>query len=231
MFIPPTLGNGRALCIGPRGLETQRLLVAERHLRVPLLCSLMVSVDSSSQGAMETLGSPPPLSDNSMNVDITLVHVVLCWSVSTPNTPRGLGLYSPASPAGPSLVVTVLVVSTPSIFNMSFSKCILFHSTASFLGFFFISNSFLILLSLGHTPTLKNPFIFFSVTFFSPPSRQHWVFVLFFPSHSSFYLKFNGLLSAPLSSSLLWATAQRSRGGQVQIRRFDPAIFREGDSR
>ena len=193
--------------------------MAERHLRVPLLCSLMVSVDSSSQGAMETLGSPPTLSDNSMSGHHAGPRGSLLECVH-PQHPRGLGLYSPASPAGPSLVVTVLVVSTPSIFNMSFSKCILFHSTASFLGFFFISNSFLILLSLGHTPTLKNPFIFFSVTFFFPPSRQHWVFVLFFPSHSSFYLKFNGffLLLSPLvccGQLLKEAVADKSKCGDL----------------
>ena len=91
---------------------------------------------------MQTLGSPPTLSDNSVNVDITLVRMVLCQSVSTPNTPRGHGLYSPEPPrpcgsfsGGDS---PCHVFSTPSISNMSFTKCILFHSTASFLGFFFI---------------------------------------------------------------------------------------------
>lgn len=171
-----------------------------------------------------------------MKVDITLVHMVPCRSVSTPNSARGRELYSPVSPrpCGPFSGgdSPCYVFSTRSIFNMSFAKCILFHSTASFLGFFFISNSFLILpFTWTRAHTQKTLLYFFSVTFFFLPSRQHWVFVLFFPSHSSFYLKFNGLLSAPLSSSLLWATAQRSRGGQVQIRRFDPAIFREGDSR
>lgn len=60
MFIPPMLGNWHALCVGPSwGLESQQLLMTERHLCVPLLYSLKVSVDSSSQGAVDTLGSPP----------------------------------------------------------------------------------------------------------------------------------------------------------------------------
>ena len=166
MFIPPTLGDGHALCVGPRGLETQRLLVAERHLVRPFVvqpdrvCGLIIT------GAMQTLGSPPTLSDNSVNVDITLVRMVLCQSVSTPNTPRGHGLYAPEPPwpcgsfsGGDS---PCHVFSTPSISNMSFTKCILFHSTASFLGFFFISNSFLILpFTWTHTHTQKTLLYFF----------------------------------------------------------------------
>lgn len=145
------------------------------------------------------------------------------WGQQSWVSPRPRGAFSGGD-------IPCYVFSTPSIFNMFFAKCILFHSASSSLAsFLFLFDTYF---HLDTDPHSEEPFyIFFNDVFFSPAAGSTGGGGGSFFSHSSFYLKFNGRFSVPLSSSLLWATAQRGRGRQVQVRRDDPALFRKGDRR
>lgn len=120
----------------------------------PLLCNNRVDTSNRQTGGSPV---PPPQPQASF-----LSPGQSCCRGSGPE--RGL--------AGAPLVAHLIsVLLALSIFNPFSTKCIPFHSALSSSASFLFPRSFLIFaFTWTHTHTQKNPFIFFSVTFFFPPA-------------------------------------------------------------